>query len=360
MLSLGTTWKSLIILVILTSSPWICNHFSFCVLSFQGLVQKCSVCSTALINVSFVVAKWHSTSCWVAVTSPFIFFHLGISLLAHLQLVLRLNYCLGKGYLGITVSGYLLISSCFLPASKLGGIVAGYRNLRLWSFSLRGYPTLWVLQVWGRRPSWWGFLHMRVGGEAVWEVEGTVSTSAIPMHNSRRHQPHRWQIRLFPASATLLYLPSLGTGGWYSHRFLHQTFHRAEGFTWTPLPSDFSRRTPGDAERWRWAWRHREWPACCHVPRTLLNPLTQNSWSEACLRCFFQKCALIMFRDLSVMTKLLGSNWNILLNREDAKLFFPKIKLNAWNRCSPFKKKKKRNAENCRHLACTWSRKSLS
>lgn len=169
-----------------------------------------------------MVAKWHSTSRWVSVTSPFIFFHLGISLLAHLQLVLRLNDCLWKGYLGITVSGYLLISSCFLPTLKLGGIVAGYRNLRLWSFSLRCYPTLWVLQVWGRRPSWWGFLHMPVGGEAVWEAEGTVSTSAVPMHNSRRHQPHRRQIRLFPASATLLYLPSLGTGGWYSHRFLHR------------------------------------------------------------------------------------------------------------------------------------------
>lgn len=38
-------------------------------------------------------------------------------------------------------------------------------------------------------------------------------------------------------------------------------------------------------------------------------------------------------------TKLLYSNRSIILNRLGAKLFFPKIKLNVWNQCSPLKKK---------------------
>lgn len=72
-----------------------------------------------------MVAKWHSTSYWLVVTSPFIFFHLGISLLAHLWLVLSLYYCLGKWYLGIMVSGYLLICR-YLPFNLTDGRYLGW------------------------------------------------------------------------------------------------------------------------------------------------------------------------------------------------------------------------------------------
>lgn len=155
--------------------------------------------------------------------------------------------------------------SFFQPAQ---GEMAGYRNLRLQFCSLRCHPTMSVSQVRSHRPSWWVFLHVHVGeGGAIWEEEEErVSTSDATIQNSRRHQPCPLssQETQVCESNSSQHLPLSCThpvhGGKYFHRFLHQTVLRAEGFTRTPLPLDFGRRTPCEAERWS---EHEHTRSCC-------------------------------------------------------------------------------------------------